>query len=833
MEKYEVRGMSCAACSARVEKAVSALPGVTSCSVSLLTNSMGVEGDVDAADVIRAVENAGYEASLKGAKGGGKAEASEGAGAPPAWADAEALKDRETPVLRRRLFWSVPVLVVLMYFSMGHMMWSWPAPAAFDNMVFLGLFELLMAAAVMVINGRFFTSGFSSLIHRAPNMDTLVALGSGASFLYSLAGLFMMILAQGRGDEALVMKYGMNLYFESAAMIPTLITIGKMLEAMSKGHTTDALKGLMELAPKTAVVVRNGSQVQVSVDQVEIGDVFVLRPGDQVPVDGVVIKGFTSINESALTGESLPVDKKEGQQVSAGTMNLQGYVECRASRIGEDTALAQIIRTVADAAATKAPLARIADRMAGIFVPAVMVLCALTFGGWLLAGKSVAFAMARGITVLVISCPCALGLATPVAVMVGSGVGARNGVLYKTAEALEVCGRTKVIALDKTGTVTEGAPVVTDVIPFGISRAELLALAASLEKGSEHPLGKAVVAAARKEGVELTEVTEFQALPGQGLEGRIRELKVTGGSVSYIASLTEVGEAVAKRADALSGEGKTPLLFASEGKVAGLIAVADPIKEDSSRAIRKLADMGIETVMLTGDNHVTAKAIGAQAGIKQVFAQALPGEKAEILKSFKEKGKVTMVGDGINDAPALTVADCGIAIGAGTDVAMDAADVVVIKSRLSDVVNAIELSRATIRNIHQNLFWAFFYNVICIPLAMGIYGIEMKPVYGAAAMALSSFFVCMNALRLNLVKLTFSVDKKEEKTMKKTLSVEGMMCQHCEGRVKKALEEIPGVLEVQVSHTLGTAEVEVTDSVSDSELQLAVETQGYSVLDIR
>ena len=844
MEQYQVTGMSCAACSARVEKAVSGVPGVTSCAVSLLTNSMGVEGTASSADIIRAVEAAGYGASLKGAA---KTAASGGS---PSWADAETLKDRETPKLKKRLLFSVPVLLVLMYFSMGHGMWGWPAPAAFDNHVFLGLFELLLAVTVMIINGRFFTSGFSSLFRGAPNMDTLVALGSGASFAYSLAELFLMVLAQGKGDHSTVMKYGMNLYFEAAAMIPTLITIGKMLEAMSKGRTTDALKGLMKLAPKTAVLLKDGVETEVGIEEVSIGDVFAVRPGEQIPVDGVILKGMTAVNESALTGESIPVDKMEGDPVSAATMNQQGYIECRATRVGEDTTLAQIIRTVSDAAATKAPLARIADRVSGVFVPSVIGLALLTLIGWLVAGKPFSFAIARGISVLVISCPCALGLATPVAVMVGSGVGAKNGVLYKTAAALEGAGRTQLIALDKTGTVTEGKPCVTDVVPFGMEKNELLSLAASLEKNSEHPLAGAVTAAA--EGLKLSEVSDFEALPGHGLRARLNGKELLGGSLKYLASGGLVSGSVSAQANTLAEQGKTPLLFALDGKLCGMIAVADRIKQDSAQAIRELRNMGIRTIMLTGDNERTARAVSAQAGTDQVIAGVLPEGKADMIRKLRPLGKVTMVGDGINDAPALTVADNGIAIGAGTDVAIDAADIVVMKSRLTDVAAAVRLSRATIRNIHQNLFWAFFYNALCIPLAMGLYGIEMKPMYGAAAMALSSFFVCMNALRLNLVnprdgrhdrkeksipaeslgQIVSAETIKEEKTMKKTLKVEGMMCMHCEARVKKALEAVPGVESAVADHTAGTAVVTLAAPVADDVLRAAVEAQDYKVLGV-
>ena len=839
MKQYTVTGMSCAACSARVEKAVSGVPGVTSCSVSLLTNSMGVEGTAPETEIIRAVEAAGYGASPKGVSR---------AASSPSWADADALKDHETPKLKKRLLFSVPVLLVLMYFSMGHMMWHWPAPAVFDNHVFLGLFELLLAALVMIINGKFFTSGFSSLMHGAPNMDTLVALGSGASFIYSLAELFLMILAQGDGRADLVIKYGMNLYFESAAMIPTLITIGKMLEAKSKGRTTDALKGLMRLAPKTAVLLKDGTETEVGIEEVRTGDVFVVRPGEQIPVDGVILKGITSVNESALTGESIPVDKAEGSAVSAATINQQGYVECRATRVGEDTTLAQIIRTVSDAAATKAPLARIADRVSAVFVPAVIGLGLLTLVGWLIAGRSFSFSVARAISVLVISCPCALGLATPVAIMVGSGTGAKNGILYKTAAALEGAGRTQIVALDKTGTVTEGSPRVTDILPLEMDRDRLLRLAASLEKNSEHPLAKAVTAAA--EGLPLSEISDFEALPGHGLRACLDGQELLGGSLRYMSSKGLVTETVSRQAEALAEEGKTPLVFAFGGKAAGLIAVADPIREDSARAIGELQKMGIRTVMLTGDNERTARAVSRQAGVDRVIAGVLPDGKAEVIRGLMPLGKVSMVGDGINDAPALTVADNGIAIGAGTDVAIDAADIVVMKSRLSDVAAAIRLSRATIRNIHQNLFWAFFYNAICIPLAMGLYGIEMKPMYGAAAMALSSFFVCMNALRLNrlnphdasrdreekplppeaLDPVASLNSPKEEKAMTKTLKVEGMMCEHCEARVKKALEAVPGVESAVADHTAGTAVVTLSSPVPDEALRAAVEAQDYKVI---
>ena len=841
MEQYNVTGMSCAACSARVEKAVSKVPGVTACSVSLLTNSMGVEGSASSADIIKAVVDAGYGASPKSAA---KAEP----GSAPSWADDASLKDTETPRLRKRLIFSVIILLVLMYFSMGHMMWGWPAPAAFENHVFLGTFEMLLAIAVMIINGKFFTSGFKSLFHGAPNMDTLVALGSTASFVYSLAELFIMILAQGNGDHQTVMDYGMNLYFESAAMIPTLITVGKMLEAMSKGRTTDALKGLMQLAPKTAVLLVDGQEKEVGIEAVKTGDIFVVRPGENIPVDGVVIEGSSSVNESALTGESIPVDKIEGDTVSAATINQQGYIKCRATRVGEDTTLAQIIKTVSDAAATKAPLARIADKVSAVFVPAVIGIAVITLVGWLIAGRQFSFAIARAISVLVISCPCALGLATPVAIMVGSGMGAKNGILYKTAASLEGAGRVQVVALDKTGTITEGQPKVTDIIPVDMSEGELLRLAAALEAKSEHPLARAV--SARAEGMDIPAVEGFEALPGNGLRAILDGKELTGGSLKYISSTAAVPADLKAGAEQLAAEGKTPLLFT----FGGIIAVADTIKEDSAQAIEELKGMGIKVVMLTGDNERTAKAIGSQAGVDEVIAGVLPDGKADVIKHLKEEGKVAMVGDGINDAPALTVADTGIAIGAGTDVAIDAADIVVMKSRLTDVTAAIRMSRATIRNIHQNLFWAFFYNAICIPLAIGLYGIAMKPMYGAAAMALSSFFVCMNALRLNLVKIhDASRDKKlknkvsdktnitytitnetvrEEKTMTKTLKVEGMMCMHCEARVKKALEAVAGVESAAADHEKGTALVTLSADVADELLKKAVEDQDYKVLGI-
>ena len=854
MNQYTITGMSCAACSARIEKAVSAVPGVTACSVSLLTNSMGVEGTAAPADVIKAVTDAGYGASLKGASRGQKAGSA---------MDEDALKDTETPKLKKRLVRSVLVLLVLMYFSMGHTMWGWPAPAAFENHVFLGTFEMLLAIVCLVINGKFFTSGFGSLRHGAPNMDTLVALGSSAAFGYSLVELFAMILAQGNGDHHRVMELGMNLYFESAAMIPTLITVGKMLEARSKGKTTDALKGLMKLAPKTAVLWKDGAETEVPIETVQVGDLFVVRPGESIPVDGVVAEGSTAIDESALTGESIPVDKEEGDLVSAATVNQSGYIRCRATRVGEDMTLSQIIKTVSDAAATKAPLARIADKVSGVFVPAVIGIALVTLAGWLLAGKPFNFAIARAISVLVISCPCALGLATPVAVMVGSGMGAKNGILYKTAASLEAAGRAQTVALDKTGTITEGQPKLTDLVPAqGVSEEELLEKAASLESRSEHPLAKAVLEGyAQRGGGTPAEVADFTALPGNGLTAVRDGKKLTGGSLKFLQQNCRVDSALVRKAEELAQQGKTPLLFAEEGTVLGIIAVADTIKDDSRQAVKELQGMGLDVVILTGDNERTAKAIGRQAGVDRVIAGVLPSEKAKVIEDLKKGGKVIMVGDGINDAPALTTADTGIAIGAGADVAIDAADVVVMKSRLTDVSAAVRLSRAVIRNIHQNLFWAFFYNAVCIPLAIGLYGIAMKPMYGAAAMSLSSFCVCMNALRLNLVDVhdasrdrkiapehaqSAMMDKdikeevktaeiteiKEEEPMTKTLTVEGMMCMHCEARVKKALEAIDGVESAVASHEAGTAVVTLSKDVPDDVLKKAVEDQDYPVKNI-
>ena len=836
MEQYTVTGMSCAACSARVEKAVSKVPGVTACSVSLLTNSMGVEGTASQADIIKAVVDAGYGASVKG---------EETAAASASYqAEEEALADHETPVLKKRLLASLGFLMVLMYFSMGHMMWGWPVPAFFENNhVAMGLLQLLLAAIVMVINQKFFISGFRGLLHKAPNMDTLVALGSGASFVWSTYALFALSDAQLRGDMDGVMTYMHEFYFESAAMILTLITVGKMLEARSKGKTTDALKGLMKLAPKTAVVLRDGKETTVPIAQVRKGDVFVVRPGENIPVDGVVLEGSSAVNESALTGESIPVDKETGDLVSAATVNQSGFLRCEATRVGEDTTLSQIIKMVSDAAATKAPIAKIADRVSGVFVPAVITIAVLTTFGWLLLGETLGFALARGISVLVISCPCALGLATPVAIMVGNGMGAKNGILFKTAVSLEETGRVEIVALDKTGTITKGEPVVTDLLPAeGATEMELLSMAGSLEKKSEHPLAKAVLKKAEEEPVTISEVSEFTALPGNGLSGRLNGEELLGGNLTFISSRVTVSETIKKEAQTLAGEGKTPLFFAKGGRLAGIIAVADTIKEDSPKAVKELQNMGIHVVMLTGDNERTAKAVGAQAGVDEVIAGVLPDGKESVIRSLKSKGKVAMVGDGINDAPALTRADIGIAIGAGTDVAIDAADVVLMKSRLSDVPAAIRLSRATLRNIHENLFWAFFYNVIGIPLAMGVwiplFGWQLNPMFGAAAMSLSSFCVVSNALRLNFFDMYRSdrdkkikeKKKKETKTMEKTLKVEGMMCEHCEARVKKALEAVPGVESAVASHKDGTAVVTLSQDVPYETLKKAVEDQDYKVI---
>ena len=853
MEQYNVTGMSCAACSARVEKAVSKVPGVTACSVSLLTNSMGVEGTASPDAIVRAVEEAGYGASPKQAAGA--------APASDAGAALDALADHETPRLKRRLIASLGFLLVLMYFSMGHMMWGWPLPAWFEgNHVAVALVQMLLAVAVMVINQKFFVSGFKSLAHGAPNMDTLVALGSSASFVWSTYAVFVMTDAQLHGDGARVMEYMMELYFESAAMILTLITVGKMLEARSKGRTTDALKSLMKLAPQTATLLRDGSEVTVPIGQVRRGDQFVVRPGENIPVDGLVLEGASAVNESALTGESIPVDKAPGDAVSAATVNQSGFLRCEATRVGEDTTLSQIIRMVSDAAATKAPIAKIADRVSGVFVPAVIAIAVVTTAAWLLLGRDLAFALARGISVLVISCPCALGLATPVAIMVGNGLGAKNGILFKTAASLEAAGRTQIVALDKTGTITRGEPEVTDLLPAeGVTEGELLTLAAALEQKSEHPLARAVLAYAAARQLDPPEVTDFAALPGNGLTAKLAGRSVYAGSFSFIQTQAPVPAALAGQAQALAEQGKTPLFFGGEGRLLGVIAVADTIKEDSPDAIRQLQAMGIRVVMLTGDNQRTAEAIGRQAGVDQVIAGVLPDGKESVIRALSEKGKVAMVGDGINDAPALTRADTGIAIGAGTDVAIDAADVVLMNSRLSDVPAAIRLSRATLRNIHENLFWAFIYNVIGIPLAAGLLiplGLTLNPMFGAAAMSLSSFCVVSNALRLNLFQLHSAkkdkairpvelppapapapaacpiVNQTEVTAMKKTIKIEGMMCGHCEATVKKALEALPQVDAAQVSHTAGTAVVTLNAGVADDVLTQAVEAKDYKVTGI-
>ena len=858
MEQYNVTGMSCAACSARVEKAVKKVPGVTSCSVSLLTNSMGVEGTASPAAILSAVQEAGYGASPKNASASKTSDAS---------ADLDALADHETPKLKRRLIASLGFLLVLMYFSMGHMMWGWPLPHWFDgNHVAMGLVQLLLAGIVMVINQKFFINGFKGLIHGAPNMDTLVALGSMASFVWSTYALFAMTRAQVDGNDELVMHYMMEFYFESAAMILTLITVGKMLEARSKGKTTDALKSLMKLAPKTATLVRDGAEVTVAIADVQKGNVFVVRPGENIPVDGVVLEGTSAVNESALTGESIPVDKAVGDKVSAATTNQSGFLRCEATRVGEDTTLAQIIKMVSDAAATKAPIAKIADTVSGFFVPAVISIAVLTTIVWLLLGHELGYALARGISVLVISCPCALGLATPVAIMVGNGLGAKNGILFKTAASLEAAGRTQIVALDKTGTITEGAPRVTDLLPAeGVSETELLTLAAALESRSEHPLAKAVLADAEAKAITPPEVTDFAALPGNGLAAKLDGMDIYAGNAAFIQTKLTLPAALAQQAEKLASEGKTPLFFGGAGRLLGVIAVADTIKEDSPEAIRQLQNMGIRVVMLTGDNQRTADAIGRQAGVDEVIAGVLPDGKETVIRQLQASGKVAMVGDGINDAPALTRADTGIAIGAGTDVAIDAADVVLMNSKLSDVPAAIRLSRATLRNIHENLFWAFIYNIIGIPLAAGLFipfGLTLNPMFGAAAMSLSSFCVVSNALRLNLFDLHSTRHdhktaspaaapvqsaaennkksdaeapevKTEDNTMKKTLKVEGMMCGHCEARVKKALEALPEVDEAVVSHEAGTAIVTLNAEVADDVLKNAVEAQDYKVTGIQ
>lgn len=859
MEQFNVTGMSCAACSARVEKAVSKIPGVTSCSVSLLTNSMGVEGSASETEIIHAVEEAGYGAAKKG---------TEQVQASPAAAGEDALQDRETPLLKQRLYYSLGFLIVLMYLSMGHMMWNWPLPGFLaENHIAMGLLQLLLTIIIMVINQKFFISGFKSLMHGAPNMDTLVALGAGAAFVYSTYALFAMTDAQMRGDMGQVMGYMHEFYFESAAMILTLITVGKMLEARSKGKTTDALKGLMKLAPKTAVIVKNGTETEVSIEQVKKGDIFVVRPGENIPVDGVVLEGSSAVNEAALTGESIPVDKAVGDLVSAATANQSGFLKCEASRVGEDTTLSQIIRMVSDAAATKAPIAKVADKVSGVFVPTVIGIALLTMVVWMLAGAGLGFALARGISVLVISCPCALGLATPVAIMVGNGVGARNGILFKTAVSLEESGKMEIVALDKTGTITRGEPRVTDLLPMeGISEEELLSSAAALEQKSEHPLAKAVLAYAKERQIISKEVTDFTALPGNGLSGKYQDVDLCGGNESFIRTQAQIPEAVKRQAERLAEEGKTPLFFAKDGNLSGIIAVADVIKEDSPRAVQELKKLGLHVVMLTGDNERTANAIGKQAGVDQVIAGVLPEGKESAIRSLQQNGKVTMVGDGINDAPALTRADIGIAIGAGTDVAIDAADVVLMKSRLSDVPAAIRLSRAALKNIHENLFWAFIYNVIGIPLAAGvwipIFGWQLNPMFGAAAMSLSSFCVVTNALRLNMQNIHSSKKdrplkkrhtkqqepladngqavqkleqtmKKEEQKMEKTMKIEGMMCGHCEARVKKCLEALPEVEKAEVSHEAGTAVVALSAAVDDAVLKKTVEDQDYQVLSIQ
>ena len=848
MEQYNVTGMSCAACSTRVEKAVSKVPGVTSCSVSLLTNSMGVEGTASPHDIINAVEQAGYGASLKGAH---KEQVSISEAE-------EALEDHETPILKRRLIASVGFLLVLMYFSMGHMMWGWPLPAWFnDNHIAMGLVQLLLAGIIMVINQKFFISGFKSLWHRAPNMDTLVALGSMASFVWSVYALFAMTRAQVDGDSAVVMNYMMDFYFESAAMILTLITVGKMLEARSKGKTTDALKSLMKLAPKTAVVLRDGQETTVPIEQVHKGDIFVVRPGENIPVDGMIVEGTSAVNESALTGESIPVDKAAGDLVSAATVNQSGFIKCEATRVGEDTTLSQIIKMVSDAAATKAPIAKIADRVSGVFVPTVITIAILTTLVWLLTGHEFGYALARGISVLVISCPCALGLATPVAIMVGNGMGAKNGILFKTAVSLEEAGKVQIVALDKTGTITSGQPEVTDLLPAdGISEQELLTMAFALEKKSEHPLAKAILGHAESLHLTAPEVTDFHALPGNGLSAVLDNETLIGGSMKFISSQVSVPAALSQKSEKLAEEGKTPLLFARNGKLAGIIAVADVIKEDSPQAVKELQNMGIRVVMLTGDNERTARAIGAQAGVDDVIAGVLPDGKESVIRSLKEQGKVAMVGDGINDAPALTRADIGIAIGAGTDIAIDAADVVLMKSRLSDVPAAVRLSRATLKNIHENLFWAFFYNVIGIPLAAGvwipIFGWTLNPMFGAAAMSLSSFCVVTNALRLNLFKIhdtkkdkkikqatsievknDYNIKEKEQKAMVKvTVNVEGMMCGHCEAHVNEAIKKAFGVEEVVSSHESNTTVFTAPEKVDEDKIRQTIKDAGYEVTGI-
>ena len=860
MKQYTVTGMSCAACSARVEKAVSKVDGVTSCSVSLLTNSMGVEGSATDAQIVEAVEQAGYGASPKGTATESENDKANNS-LEQLKAAQDALVDRETPKLRNRLIASLIFLVVLMYFSMGHMMWGWPLPEFFNgNHVAMGLLQLLLTVAVMVINQKFFISGFKGLIHGAPNMDTLVALGSAASFGYSVYALFAMTAAQVNGDMDAVMSYMHEFYFESAAMILALITVGKMLEAHSKGKTTDALKSLMQLAPKTATVVRNGVEQEISVDAVKKGDIFVVRPGENIPVDGEIIDGTTAVNESALTGESIPVDKQPKDAVSAATVNQSGFIKCRATRVGEDTTLSQIIQMVSDAAATKAPIAKIADRVSGVFVPAVITIAIITIIAWLIAGETVGFALARGISVLVISCPCALGLATPVAIMVGNGKGAKSGILFKTAASLEATGRTQIVALDKTGTITSGEPKVTDIVPdetffeeTGNHAGKLLAIAASVEAKSEHPLAKAIMERAKTDEIAVAEVTDFSAVVGNGLTAILAGKMIKAGNLAFVSKFVKVSDDMRAKAVEFSKEGKTPLFFAADDRLCGIIAVADTIKEDSPEAVRQLKNMGIRVVMLTGDNEQTANAIGKQAGVDEVIAGVLPDGKEAVIRKLKKQGRVAMVGDGINDAPALTRADMGIAIGAGSDVAIDAADVVLMKSRLIDVPAAVRLSRATLTNIHENLFWAFFYNVIGIPLAAGLWypllGWKLNPMFGAAAMSLSSFCVVTNALRLNLCRVydpkhdrkatsdrknkTDKPNESEEKSMTKTMNIEGMMCGHCEARVKKALEALDAVSEAAVSHESGTAVVTLSSDISDEKLKETVEAEDYKVTSIQ
>ena len=855
MEQYSVTGMSCAACSSRVEKAVSKVPGVTSCSVSLLTNSMGVEGTATSDAIISAVEAAGYHAEKKGTGTKGN----QGSAAK----DDALLKDTETPKLKKRLFASVGFLLVLMYFSMGHMMWNWPLPSFFaGNHVAMGLLQLLLTVIIMVINQKFFISGFKGLLNKSPNMDTLVALGSGASFLYSVYVLFAMTDAQVKGDMVAVMAYMHEFYFESAAMILTLITVGKMLEARSKGKTTDALKSLMKLAPKTAVLLQDGQEVTVSIEEVQAGDIFVVRPGENIPVDGIVLEGNSAVNEAALTGESIPVDKAEGDKVSAATVNQSGFIKCRATRVGEDTTLSQIIQMVSDAAATKAPIAKIADKVSGVFVPAVITIAVITFIVWMLAGQTFGYALARAISVLVISCPCALGLATPVAIMVGNGMGAKHGIMFKTAVSLEETGKMQIVALDKTGTITSGEPKVTDIIPAeGVSEEELLQMAFALEKKSEHPLAKAILLEAERQKVRAEEVSDFQALPGNGLTASLHGSRLFGGNMKFISEICKISEKQKRQVEALAEDGKTPLFFVKEDRLLGVIAVADVIKEESARAVKELQNMGIRVVMLTGDNERTARAIGRQAGVDEVIAGVLPEGKESVIRSLKEKGKVAMVGDGINDAPALTRADMGIAIGAGTDIAIDAADVVLMKSKLDDVPAAIRLSRATLRNIHENLFWAFIYNIIGIPLAAGIwipvFGWQLNPMFGAAAMSLSSFCVVTNALRLNFFgmydakkdkkiknqvtlqtvnaksQMQNKSKEKENHAMEKTMEIKGMMCGHCEATVKKALEALPQVEEAIVSHEKGTAVVKLNAEIADETLKKTVEDKDYQVVSVK